>query len=213
MLSVLNTKGRIISKALKMIASPSKYKNAFDYGAAGYIKNLKIDKDTGEISNTEETLLLDTQKIEEEERYDGYYALITSELDASDAYIIETYKGLWRIEESFKITKSVFCTRPIYLQSEEHINAHFLICFTALLISRLIERQLNGKYTISEICETLRKISCTHLDQNIWIFDFANELTDEINTIFNTDFGKKAMRLNEIKSNLASTKRKQVASL
>jgi transposase len=195
-----------ITKALKMIANPSKYKSTFDYGAAGYIKNLKIDKATGEISNIKETLLLDLQKIKEEEQYDGYYAIITSELDDSDENIINTYKGLWRIEESFKITKSVFKSRPIFLHIPEHINAHFLICFLALLIGRLVEKRLGGKHSIAEITRTLNKVSCTHLEQNIWIFDYANDFTDEINTVFNTDFGKKAMKLHEIKSNLAYTK-------
>ena len=199
-----------IAKALKMIASPSKYKSSFDYGVAGYIKNLKIDKSTGEISNIEDTLFLDLQKIEEEEQYDGYYALITSELDNTDEQIIEIYKGLWRIEESFKITKSVFKSRPVFLHSEEHINAHFLICFLALLIGRIAEKRLGGKHTIAEITETLNKISCTHLEQNIWIFDFANDFIDEINVAFETDFGKKAMQLHEIKSNLANTKQSKL---
>ena len=195
-----------IAKALKMIATPAKYKSTFDYGAAGYIKNLKIDKSTGEISNIEDTLLLDLQKIEDEEKYDGYYAIITSELDDTDEKTIEIYKGLWRIEESFKITKSVFKSRPVFLHSKEHINAHFLICFLSLLIGRLAEKRLGGKHTIAEITETLNKISCTHLEQNVWIFDFASDFTDEINIAFETDFGKKVMLLHEIKRNLANTK-------
>ena len=190
-----------------MIASPSKYKSTFDYGAAGYIKNLKIDKDTGEISNIEDTLLLDYDKIEEEEKYDGYYALMTSELDETDENIMEAYRGLWRIEESFKITKSVFRTRPIYLQNEDHINAHFLICFISLLIGRIVERRLGSKHTISRICEALGSASCTHLAQNIWLFNHTCEVTDDINAVFGTDFGKKAMRLSEIKANVASAKK------
>ena len=146
-----------IAKAMQMIENPAKYRNTFDYGAAGYIENLKINKDTGEVENTEDVLILDKQKIEDEEKYDGYYAIITSELDASDEYIINTYKGLWLIEESFKVTKSVLGTRPIYLRIEEHINAHFLTCFIALLIARIAEMKLGGKYTISQIAETLRR--------------------------------------------------------
>ena len=196
-----------IEKAIKLIENPSKYKNTFDYGAAGYIKNLKIDKDTGVICNIEDTLLLDIQKIEEEERFDGYYAIITSELDDTDEHIVDMYHGLWKIEESFKVTKSVLGTQPIYLQTKEHINAHFLICFIALLIARLVEKRLDGKYNIAVITETLRNVSCSHLEQNIWLFDFANDVTDDINAAFGTNFGKKAMTLHEIKTNLAGTKR------
>lgn len=197
----------VIAKAARMIENPAKYRRTFDYGAAGYIENLKIDKETGEIMNTEDTLVLDTRKIEDEEKYDGYYAIVTSELDDADEHIIEMYRGLWRIEESFKVTKSILGTRPVYLRTNEHINAHFLICFIALLIARIVEMRLGGKYTISKITETLQNVACSHLDQNLWLFDFADEVTDECNAVFGTDFGRKAMTLQEIKKNFGKTKK------
>lgn len=196
-----------IEKALKIIKNPSKYRRTFDYGAAGYIENIKIDKDTGEISNVKETLILDYKKIEEEEKYDGYYALITSELDEADSRIIDLYHGLWRIEESFKITKDVLDARPIYLRTIEHINAHFLICFISLLIARIVELRLGGKYTIDLLMETLRKVACSKLSQNLWLFDFADDITDEMNAVFGTDFGRKVMTLQEIKKNLGEVKK------
>jgi len=197
-----------IAKAIKMIKNPGKYRQTFDYGAAGYIENLKIDKETGEISNIEDILVLDYNKITEEEKYDGYYAIVTSELDDTDEHIIEMYQGLWHIEESFKITKSILGTSPIYLQTKEHINAHFLTCFISLLIARIVEIRLGGKYTIDKITETLRNISCSHLDQNIWLFDHANEITDDLNAAFNTDFGRKTMTLQEIKNNFGNSKKR-----
>jgi transposase len=196
-----------INKALKMIKNPAKYRGTFDYGAAGYIKNLKINKETGEILNIDDILILDIEKIREEERLDGYYAIVTSELDADDEHIIDTYRGLWRIEESFKVTKSVLGTRPVYLRTEEHINAHFLTCFIALLIARLVELKLGGKYTIARIAETLRKVACSNIDQNLWLFDHADELTDEMNAVFGTDFGRKTMTLKEIKKTLGQAKK------
>ncbi len=196
-----------IAKAISMIENPTKYKKAFDYGAAGYIKNLKIDKDTGEVLNLKSDLSLDIQKIEEEEKYDGYYALVTSELDDSDEHIVGMYRGLWRIEESFKVTKSVLETRPIFLRTPEHINAHFLTCFIALLIGRITELRLGGKYNIAKITETLREVSCTNEEQNLWLFDFVNEVTDDFNVAFGTNFGIKRMTLKEIKNNFAETKK------
>lgn len=196
-----------IAKAIKMIENPTKYKKSFDYGAAGYIKNLKIDKDTGEIINLKSKLSLDLQKIEDEEKYDGYYALVTSEMDDSDEHIIEMYRGLWRIEESFKVTKSILGTRPIFLRTIEHINAHFLTCFIALLIGRITELRMGGKYNIAKITETLRNVSCTNEDQNLWLFDFVNEVTDDFNEFFGTNFGIKRMTLKEIKKNFAETKK------
>ena len=197
-----------IDKAIEMIKNPGKYRRTFDYGAAGYIENLKIDKETGEISNIEDRLFLNTQKIEDEEKFDGYHAIVTSELDDDDEHIIEMYRGLWRIEESFKVTKSVLGTRPIYVQTEEHINAHFLTCFISLLIARIVELRLGGKYSIAKITDTLRNVACSHIEQNIWLFDFANELTDDINIAFGTDFGKKHMTTQKIKNNFGDTKKR-----
>ena len=196
-----------VAKALDMIKNPTKYRRTFDYGAAGYIQNLKIDKETGEILNTGDKLVLDTQKIGEEEKFDGYYAIITSELDDADEHIVEMYRGLWHIEESFKVTKSVLESRPIYLSIYEHINAHFLICFISLLIGRIAEMRLGGKYTIAKITETLHKVACSHLDQNVWIFDYADEITDEMNAVFGTDIGRKIMTLQGIKKSLGQVKR------
>ena len=196
----------VVAKAIKMIAEPSKYQRSFDHGAAGYIKNLKIDKNTGEILNVEDNLQLDIAKIEEEEKYDGYYAIVTSELD-DDAHILEMYRGLWQIEETFKVSKGVLGTRPIYLQTQEHINAHFLICFISLLIARAIEIRLGRKYTISKITETLRKITCSRVEQNIWLFNYRDEVTDLMNSIFGTDFGQKYLTQEKIKNNFSLSKK------
>jgi len=195
-----------IAKAVKMIENPSKYRRTFDHGAAGYIKNLKINKETGEILNFEDTLTLDIKKIEEEEKFDGYYAIVTSELDDTDEHIIEMYRGLWRIEESFKVTKSVLGTRPLFLRTQEHINAHFLTCFISLLIARAVEIRLGGKHTIASITKTLRNVACSNIDQNHWLFDYADDLTDDLNAAFGTDFGRKVMTLKEIRKNLGETK-------
>jgi transposase len=196
-----------IQKAVKMIASPSKYQRTYDYGAAGYIVNLKVCKETGEIINIDDTLLLDTERIAQEEKLDGYYAIVTSELDADDEHLISMYKGLWEIEESFKITKSVLGTNPIYLRTGEHINAHFLTCFISLLIARIAEMRLGGEYTVEQITETLRNVACSHINQNMWLFDYTDDITDRMNEVFGTDFGRKYMTLKEIKSALGAAKK------
>jgi transposase len=196
-----------IAKAEDMIKHPAKYKGVLDYGAAGYIKNIKVNKETGEILQTADIMCLDTNRIAEDEKYDGYYSLITSELDDSDEYIINTYHGLWRIEESFKITKSVLNARPIFLQTFEHINAHMLICFIALLVGRIIERRLAGRFPFHQIVDALKKLECSHVSANIWLFDYATELTDDLNRVFEIDFGRKFITLAQIKYILAQTKK------
>jgi hypothetical protein len=196
-----------IAKAIKMIEDPAKYRSTFDYGAAGYIENIKFDKETGEISDVDDILILDKAKIAEEEKYDGYYAIVTGELDAPDEQVIDAYRGLWRIEESFKVTKSTLEARPVFLRTQEHINAHFLVCFIALLIARITELRLGGKYTIAKIVETLRKVECSNIDQNLWLFDHADDVTDDMNAAFGTDFGLKTMTLKNIRKNLGLAKR------
>ena len=197
-----------INKALEMIKNPAKYQRTFDYGAAGYIKNLKISKDTGEITNIDEVLLLDEEKIAEDEKFDGYYAIVTSELDDTEEHIVEMYRGLWQIEESFKVTKNVLETRPVFLRTEEHINAHFLTCFIALLIGRIVEMRLLRKYTIEQITETLRSVSATNTSQNLWAFDYIDDVTDDMNAAFGNYFGLRNMFLEDIKKNLGQSKKK-----
>ena len=197
----------LLAKAADLIANPTKYNKSTSYGAAGYVKNLVFDKETGEIKGTSQLRFLDTEKIQEEEKYDGYYAIVTSELDETDSNIINAYRGLWKIEESFKITKSTLGARPVYLSRDDHINAHFLICFLALTIARLTEIRLENKYPFSRIVETLRSVSCSHIDQNHFVFDYADEITDDINKVFGVNFGMKFMTLGEIKKNLGMAKK------
>ena len=111
---------RIIAKAKDLIANPSNYTRSSSYGAAGYVENIKFCKDTGAVANGQ-NLSLNTKKIEEEEKYDGYYSIVTSEKGISDSEIRNIYKGLWEIEESFKIIKSEFKARPVYVK---YRNSH-----------------------------------------------------------------------------------------
>ncbi len=119
-----------LMKARELVADPCQFNKATSYGAAKYIKDLIFDKETGEILTTRHIPKLDLEKLKEEEQFDGYYAIVTSECDLSDEKVIETYRGLWQIEESFRITKSDLETRPVYVSREDHIESHFLTCVT-----------------------------------------------------------------------------------
>ena len=104
---------------------------------------------------------VDRDKAEKDALYDGYFAIITSELDYDATKIREVYHGLWRIEESFRIMKSDFEARPIFLNKREHIRAHFLICFISLVIIRLIQHSMGPERLSAErIAETLRSAEC-----------------------------------------------------
>ena len=200
-------RAEVLQKCADLIANPSKYKKTTAQGAAGYISGLAFDKKTGEILDTGQALILNEEKIREEEKMDGYYAIVTGELDEMDDNIINMYRGLWRIEESFKITKSTIEARPVYVYKPEHINAHFLICFIALTLSRLVELQLGGKFSVTQIIESLREVTCSHLDANHYLFDYSDEVTTALESCYNVGFGKKYMSLGEIKKYFAKVKK------
>ena len=160
-----------LSKAQKLISSPSAYARAASYGAAKYVKDITYSPSSGEvIDDVAHLLVADKEVVDEEAKYDGYYAIVTSELNKSDEEIVEIYRGLWRIEDSFRITKSDLETLPVYVSRQDHIEAHFLTCFVALVLVRLLEKKLGGKYSAHGILESLKRSSCSLLEQNLYLF-------------------------------------------
>lgn len=197
----------LIAKAQDLIANPGKYTRATSYGAAAYIKNIGFDKETGEILNTSKALKLDLEKLKEEEALDGYYVIVTSEYKETADRIIDMYRGLWRIEESFRVTKSDLEARPVYVSTEEHIKAHFLTCFVALVIARILEMKMDHKYNITQMLESLKKAECTYTQMNYYLFDYYDDVLKDIGDRFGIDFSKRIRSLGEIKKILANTKK------
>ncbi len=192
-------RAEVMAKAELLIADPKKFNKATSYGAAAYINNLEYDKQTGEILETGKSLNLNIKKIEDEEKFDGYYSIVTSELNMTIDEIIDTYRGLWEIEETFKITKSDLESRPVYVRDEEHINAHFLTCFIALTILRLIQKKTHKKYSSEKIIDCLNKIECMHEYENLYLFNYRDNISNTLGTAFDIDFTKKRLQLAEIK--------------
>ena len=197
-----------LTKARDLTANPGSYTRATSYGAAKYVKKVDYDKDTGEILTASSILDIDEELIREEEALDGYYMLLTSEMDTPDDKIIDMYRGLWRIEESFKITKSVLESRPVYVWIREHIEAHFLTCFVALTISRILEMKLEHKYSTGRIIDSLSRAECSLLQQNYYVFDYYDEVLKDIGNVTNIDFSKRIRTLGEIKQVIADSKKK-----
>lgn len=196
---------RAIAKAKELIANPGKYTRATSFGAAGYVNNIKFLKETGEIPDGL-VLSLNETRIREEEKYDGYYSIVTSEKHLSDTEIRDIYKGLWEIEESFKIIKSEFKARPVYVKKDEHVEAHFLICFVALVIMRVLEQMLRKKHTVKQIRNSLINYSCSYLEQNYYLFDYRDDVIKSFEATFNLDLSKKIMSKAEIKKILQHKK-------
>lgn len=197
----------VVKKALDLVANPGRYNKATRYGAAKYVKNLEVDELTGEVLEGKQHTSFDAEKLAKDEMYDGYYAIVTSELHMSEAEIIDAYRGLWEIEETFKITKSTLEARPVYVSRKDHIQAHFLTCFIALIIMRLIQKKTARLYSTDRIVECLNKISCSNEQDNLYLFDYRSELSDGIGNALGIDFTHKRLRLADIKNILANSKK------
>ena len=152
-----------------------------------------IDKEAvtkeGEIADI--LYYLDEAKIAEEARYDGLYAVCTDLFDDQPGDILKVSEGRWQIETCFRIMKTDFCARPVYVQREDRIKAHFLICFISLLVYRLLGKKLEKNYTCCEILETLRKFQFADVaGQGFMPLYKRTMLTDSLHSIsgIETDF-------------------------
>jgi transposase len=199
-------RSELVKKALELVEDPAKYERATSYGAAKYIKDMAFDKETGEILKGRKACF-DYDKLSQDEKYDGYYAIITSELDMADGDIIDTYRGLWEIEETFKVTKSTLEARPVYVSREDRIRAHFLTCFISLVIIRLIGKKTGRKYSAEKIVSCLNNISCSNEQDNLYLFDYRSKISDAIGAALGIDFTKKRLTQAEIKNILAESKK------
>ena len=154
-----------------------------------FIKKTNVTKD-GEVADSK-ILTLDNSVIEKEEKFDGFYGVCTNlEDDVED--IIKVNHRRWEIEESFRIMKSEFKARPVYLTREDRIRAHFMTCYIALLIHRILEKKIEEKYTYEEIIDTLREMLLVEeKNGNGYIPAYTRtDLTDELHDKFGfrTDF-------------------------
>lgn len=197
---------KAIEKAKKIIGA-NKNGRLPSKGSFKYIISTPCDLETGELYECDDIHSIDNDKIEEEMKFDGYYAIVTSELSMSDTEIIDVYRGLWKIEESFKITKSELKSRPVHVSKKEHIEAHFLTCFFALLLIRLVEMKTEHKYSTKNLINEMKSITGTYLDENYYMLDHYNDIVESLGNAAGIDFSKRFMTLGEIKKTLAETKK------
>lgn len=191
-----------IERAAKMVESgKSKKTHRNPNDPARFVRKTAITEN-GEAAE-QEILELNTEAIEKEQRFDGFYA-VTTDIQGNVEKIIAINKRRWQIEECFRIMKTDFEARPVYLQRDDRIKAHFLTCFLSLLIYRLLETKLKKKYTISETLETLREMKVLELEGHGYIPTYKRtQLTDDIHEIFSfrtdTQIIKKSKMRNIIK--------------
>ena len=193
-----------IERAEKMIRDPgSKRKGKNQNDPARFIQKTSVTGD-GEIAD-KYIYELDEERIHEEELYDGFYAVVTN-IEDDPAEIIKINKRRWEIEENFRIMKSEFEARPVYVQRHDRIKAHFLTCYISLLVYRLLEKKLGEEYTCSQILETLRSMQMTLLNKESGYIpsykrtDLTDKLHDAFGFLTDMEFISKASMRNIIKT-------------
>lgn len=178
-----------VERAEKMLASGNTKKQRKNPNAPGrFIGTVAVTED-GEAAKVH--AFLDGDKIADEEMYDGLYAVCTDLLDDDVSDILKVSEGRWQIEECFRIMKTDFSARPVYLQDGNRIRAHFLICFLALLSYRVLEKKLGHHYTCEEILDTLRGMNFAQIqDQGFVPLYKRLKITDDLHEAcgFRTDY-------------------------
>lgn len=178
-----------VERAEDMVASgKTKKQRKNPHDPARFIGSIAVTKD-GEAADVHS--YLDENKIEAEAQYDGLYAVCTDLLDDDVSDILKVSEDRWQIEECFRIMKTDFSARPIYLQDENRIKAHFLICFLALLSYRLLEKKLDCKYTCKTILDTLKAMNFAAIEEQGFMPLYKREkITDMLHDAcgFRTDY-------------------------
>ena len=151
---------------------------------------------------------IDETAIENEAFYDGFYAVCTNLIDDSVKDILTVSEGRWKIEESFRILKTDFESRPVYVSREDRIRAHFLTCYLALLIFRLLEKKIGGGYTSNQIIQTLREYNLLRINGEGYLPEYTRtELTDRLHQEFGFRTDTEIVPTRKMRSIIASTKK------
>lgn len=198
-----------IARANKMISSKGKIKktkkNPND--PARFIKKMAVNEN-GEV--VEEVASIDNEAIDKEKMFDGYYAVATN-IDDDIEQIININKRRWQIEECFKIMKTEFKARPTYVSTNEAIQAHFLICFLALLVYRILEYKLNNKYTVEQLVDTLRDMKVTEVEGTGYIPSYTRtDITDNLHELFGYRTDYEITKKSKMRSIIKQSKDKNI---
>lgn len=177
-------RARQIEREQKIIASPDRKRKGKNQNAPmRFVKKISV---TSEGEAAEKSIYdLDLELVREEEMYDGFYAVITN-LEGDVGKILKINRQRWEIEENFRTMKTEFGARPVYVQRDDRIKAHFMTCYISLLIYRLLEKKVGDRYTSHQIVETLRSMQMTLLSTaSGYIPSYQRtELTDHLHKAF-----------------------------
>lgn len=201
-------RNRQVKRAEKMLATldPDTYKKG-PHDVTRFIKRTSSTKSGEEVTDLYE---LDRSVIEEEEKYDGYYAVATN-LDDPAKTIIEISSNRYKIEDCFRVMKTNLSARPVYHQKPQRIVAHFMICYTTLLVYRLLEAKLDRygtHFTIENIIETLNNMEVANIEDMCYMSTYNNsQVCTALNAVFDLGLDKKYYQPKELNKKIKKISR------
>jgi len=203
-----NKRGFLDEKIEKFINNPSLLNASNSFGVKKYFKKMMIDKTTGEVLKTKPTYVFNQEKYERDLALDGYYCIVTNDLSLEPLDIIHHYHQLSKIEESFKVTKTDLEGRPIYVWTDEHIKGHFLTCYLALTLYRLLQLKLDKPYPIHQLKEALNSANAIKLEKGIYVLTDTTEAYSAIEKSNRVNMQYKRVKTEVLKATLNQVRRK-----
>ena len=179
---------------------PSKYNASNRFGLKKYLTLTHVNEETGVIEKIKPHLEFDQKKYAQDQELDGYYVIISSEVGLSNDAIIEKYRGLWKIEESFKVLKSDLEGRPVFVKRNDRVEGHFLICYMALLLSRILELRLEHKHSVRRIQKSLKGATCRSIHKGIYSLAEQDEVFHDIEANFGVTLDQDFARLEQLRT-------------
>jgi len=197
-------RGHLDERITKYIDNPSLLNASNAFGIKKYFKKVMVDKKTGEVLKAKATYEFNQEKYERDLALDGYYCIVTNDLRLEPLDIIDHYHQLSKIEESFKVTKTDLEGRPVYVWTDEHIKGHFLTCYLALVLYRLLQKKLDKPYPVHQLKEALNSAKAVKLEQSIYLLADQERLFQEIESAFHirfdVDYIRKETLIEKLKS-------------
>ena len=198
-------RSRQLERAEKLVNNPSSLKKKQPNDPRRFIRQDHCTSD-GEVAD-KMIPSIDEDVAREEERYDGFYAVCTN-LEDDVATIISINQKRWQIEECFRIMKSEFHARPVYLSRKDRITAHFITCFTALILYRILEKKLDESYTSESVIRTLKEMNMLIAPGEGYIPEYTRtDLTDKLHDVFGFRTDYEIVSQRDMKKILTSTRK------
>ncbi|MGD9761968.1 MAG: IS1634 family transposase [Candidatus Izemoplasmatales bacterium] len=197
-----NKRGFLDEKIEKFINNPSLLNASNSFGIKKYFKKMVIDKTTGEVLKVKPTYVFNQEKYERDIALDGYYCIVTNDLSLEPLDIIHHYHQLSKIEESFKVTKTDLEGRPIYVWTDEHIKGHFLTCYLALTLYRLLQLKLDKPYPIHQLKEALNSAKAVHLEKDYYLLHSTQPIFIELSKCYDISLNYEYIRFEGLRKEI-----------